>query len=48
MDVFGSVNRVVRVGDLVAFERTGAYGLTESMLFFLSHPLPVEVGILGH
>jgi hypothetical protein len=25
----------------------GAYGFTESMPFFLSHPIPAEVGIDG-
>ncbi|MCS7274485.1 MAG: diaminopimelate decarboxylase [Candidatus Bipolaricaulota bacterium] len=34
---------VVRVGDLVVVERVGAYGFTESMPYFLSHPTPAEV-----
>jgi diaminopimelate decarboxylase len=32
-----------RTGDLVAIRDTGAYGFTESMPFFLSHPIPAEV-----
>ncbi len=32
-------------GDLVAVLGVGAYGATESMPFFLSHPLPPEVGV---
>lgn len=32
-------------GDLVAVLDTGAYGATESMPFFLSHPIPPEVAI---
>ncbi len=34
-------------GDLVAVLDVGAYGATESMPFFLSHPLPPEVAIRG-
>lgn len=34
-------------GDLVAILDAGAYGFTESMPFFLSHPLPAEVAISG-
>ena len=34
-------------GDLVAVLDAGAYGYTESMPFFLSHPIPAEVAILG-
>ncbi len=34
-----------RVGDLVAVLDVGAYGFTESMPWFLSHPSPAEVGI---
>ena len=30
-------------GDLLAVLNTGAYGLTESMLFFLSHETPLEI-----
>jgi diaminopimelate decarboxylase len=33
------------VGDLVAVLDAGAYGFTESMPFFLSHPIPAEVAI---
>ncbi len=32
-------------GDLVAVLDAGAYGATESMPFFLSHPLPPEIAI---
>jgi diaminopimelate decarboxylase len=35
------------VGDLLAVRDTGAYGYTESMPLFLSHPLPAEVAISG-
>ena len=34
---------VPRTGDLVAIADAGAYGFTESMPFFLSHPIPAEV-----
>lgn len=30
-------------GDIVAVEKSGAYGITQSPGFFLSHPLPAEV-----
>jgi diaminopimelate decarboxylase len=33
-------------GDLVAVLDVGAYGFTESMPFFLSHPIPAEVAVL--
>ena len=33
------------VGRLVAVLDVGAYGYTESMPFFLSHPVPAEVAI---
>jgi diaminopimelate decarboxylase len=33
------------VGDLIAVLDAGAYGFTESMPFFLSHPIPAEVAI---
>jgi len=33
------------VGDLVAVLDAGAYGFTESMPLFLSHPVPAEVAI---
>lgn len=46
LDVLG---RVVlpepRVGDLLAVLDAGAYGFTESMPYFLSHPVPAEVAI---
>ncbi len=32
-----------RTGDLLAVLDTGAYGFTESMPLFLSHPTPAEV-----
>ena len=35
------------VGDLVAVLDVGAYGATESMPFFLSHPMPAEVVVRG-
>ena len=31
------------VGDLIAVLDVGAYGFTESMPYFLSHPIPAEV-----
>ena len=36
----------VEVGDLLAIFDVGAYGFTESMPYFLSHPTPAEVLIL--
>jgi diaminopimelate decarboxylase len=33
------------VGDLVAVLDVGAYGFTESMPLFLSHPTPAEVAL---
>jgi diaminopimelate decarboxylase len=33
------------VGDLVAVLDVGAYGFTESMPLFLSHPTPAEVAV---
>lgn len=36
-----------RAGDLLAVLDTGAYGFTESMPLFLSHPVPAEVTISG-
>jgi len=35
------------VGDVVVFYQAGAYGYTESMPFFLSHPWPAEVAVDG-
>ena len=49
LDVF-SRDRVLvppEVGDLVVILDAGAYGYTESMPFFLSHPTPAEVGLRG-
>lgn len=34
----------VITGDIIAVERSGAYGVTQSPGLFLSHPLPAEVG----
>lgn len=36
-----------RVGDLLAIIDTGAYGFSESMPMFLSHPQPAEVAVRG-
>lgn len=35
------------VGDLMAVLDVGAYGATESMPLFLSHPMPAEIALLG-
>ena len=35
------------VGELVAILDVGAYGFTESMPLFLSHPIPAEVAVRG-
>jgi diaminopimelate decarboxylase len=35
------------VGDLIAVLDAGAYGFTESMPLFLSHPVPAEVAVRG-
>ncbi len=47
LDVFAqsAVMALPDPGDLVAVLDVGAYGLTESMPFFLSHPLPPEIVI---
>ena len=47
LDVFAqsAVMALPDPGDLVAVLDVGAYGLTESMPFFLSHPLPPEIAI---
>jgi diaminopimelate decarboxylase len=47
LDVISRHGRMVPpvVGDLVAILDAGAYGYTESMPFFLSHPIPAEVGL---
>ncbi len=49
LDVFshGAVMTPPSVGDLVAVLDVGAYGFTESMPLFLSHPVPAEVAIRG-
>ncbi len=36
-----------RTGDLLAVVDAGAYGFTESMPLFLSHPIPAEVAVRG-
>lgn len=36
-----------RAGDLLCVMDTGAYGFTESMPYFLSHPQPAELVVLG-
>ncbi|MFL5673651.1 MAG: diaminopimelate decarboxylase family protein [Chloroflexota bacterium] len=47
LDVFGHGVPMTppEVGDLVAILDVGAYGFTESMPFFLSHPIPAEVAV---
>ena len=47
LDVFsqGAVMTPPEVGDLVAILDVGAYGFTESMPLFLSHPIPAEVAV---
>jgi diaminopimelate decarboxylase len=47
LDVFSTEAMLPRprVGDLVALLDLGAYGFTESMPLFLSHPWPAEVAI---
>lgn len=49
LDVLGAglALPVPDVGDLVAVRDTGAYGFTESMPLFLSHPTPAEVVLRG-
>jgi diaminopimelate decarboxylase len=49
LDVFAqtAVLALPAVGDLVGVLDVGAYGATESMPFFLSHPLPPEVALRG-
>jgi diaminopimelate decarboxylase len=49
LDVFSRNCELVppAVGDLVAILDAGAYGFTESMPLFLSHPMPAEVGLRG-
>jgi diaminopimelate decarboxylase len=43
----GAVMAIPQVGDLVAVLDVGAYGFTESMPYFLSHPIPAEVVVGG-
>jgi diaminopimelate decarboxylase len=47
LDVFSqaAVMTPPEVGDLVAVLDVGAYGFTESMPLFLSHPIPAEVAV---
>jgi diaminopimelate decarboxylase len=49
IDVFGAAAPLAqpRVGDLIAVLDSGAYGFTESMPLFLSHPIPAEVAVRG-
>jgi diaminopimelate decarboxylase len=49
LDVFAqaAVMALPEPGDLVAILDVGAYGATESMPFFLSHPLPPEIVLRG-
>jgi len=49
LDVFShsAVMTPPDVGDLVAVLDVGAYGFTESMPLFLSHPIPAEVALRG-
>jgi diaminopimelate decarboxylase len=49
LDVFSQAAVMVppEDGDLVAVLDAGAYGFTESMPFFLSHPIPAEVAVRG-
>jgi diaminopimelate decarboxylase len=43
----GAVMPTPSVGDLLAVLDVGAYGFTESMPWFLSHPVPAEVAARG-
>jgi diaminopimelate decarboxylase len=49
LDVFaaGEVMVPPEPGDLVGVLDVGAYGATESMPFFLSHPIPPEIALRG-
>jgi len=38
----------VRVGDVIAVENSGAYGLTASPTRFISHPEPAEIVLAGN
>ena len=47
LDVFSqhAILAAPEVGELVAVLDVGAYGFTESMPLFLSHPIPAEVAV---
>lgn len=47
LDRLGEVNLPVDLapGDLLAFGRVGAYGFSEGMTHFLSHPVPPEIWV---
>lgn len=46
LDVFpGGLDRAPASGDLIAILDLGAYGFSESMPHFLSHPVPAEVAV---
>ena len=49
LDVFSqaAVMSPPEVGELIAILDVGAYGFTESMPLFLSHPIPAEVAVRG-
>ena len=48
LDIFpGGLDDVPEPGNLVAIGDLGAYGFSESMPYFLSHPTPAEVAIRG-
>jgi diaminopimelate decarboxylase len=49
LDVFSqaAIMTPPEVGDLLAVLDVGAYGFTESMPLFLSHPIPAEVAVRG-
>ncbi len=49
LDVFSQAAIMTphEIGDLLAVLDVGAYGFTESMPFFLSHPIPAEVALRG-
>jgi diaminopimelate decarboxylase len=49
LDVFSQAAVMIppEVGDLMAVLDVGAYGFTESMPLFLSHPIPAEVAVRG-
>ena len=49
LDVFSqaAIMTPPEVGDLLAILDVGAYGFTESMPLFLSHPIPAEVAVRG-